>query len=111
MRCLNLTRRSRATRSTRCNLNVESSSSERPGIVAILTAVLGLHLSALNVLYPKFLGSRLQLNPLAVTLSLLFWGWLWGAMGLVLAVPLTAAIKIVFDHIETLRGYGSWLGE
>jgi len=81
------------------------------GIVTILVAVLGLHLFALNVLYPKFLGSRLQLNPLAVTLSLLFWGWLWGAMGLVLAVPMTAAIKIVFDHIETLRGYGSWLGE
>jgi predicted PurR-regulated permease PerM len=81
------------------------------GIVAILIAVLGLHLFALNVLYPKFLGSRLQLNPLAVTLSLLFWGWLWGAMGLVLAVPMTAAIKIVFDHIETLRGYGSWLSE
>jgi predicted PurR-regulated permease PerM len=81
------------------------------GIVAILLTVLGLHLFALNVLYPKFLGSRLQLNPLAVTLSLLFWGWLWGAMGLVLAVPMTAAVKIVFDHIESLRGYGSWLGE
>jgi predicted PurR-regulated permease PerM len=81
------------------------------GIVTILGAVFGLHLFALNVLYPKFLGSRLQLNPLAVTLSLLFWGWLWGAMGLVLAIPMTAAVKIVFDHIETLRGYGSWLGE
>jgi predicted PurR-regulated permease PerM len=81
------------------------------GIVTILGAVFGLHLVALNVLYPKFLGSRLQLNPLAVTLSLLFWGWMWGAMGLVLAIPLTAAVKIVFDHIETLRGYGSWLGE
>ena len=80
-------------------------------IVAILITVFGLHLFALNVLYPKFLGSRLQLNPLAVTLSLLFWGWLWGAMGLVLAIPMTAAIKIVFDHIERLRGYGSWLGE
>jgi predicted PurR-regulated permease PerM len=81
------------------------------GLAAIVVTVFGLHLFALNVLYPKFLGSRLQLNPLAVTLSLLFWGWLWGAMGLVLAIPMTAALKIVFDHIETLRGYGSWLGE
>ncbi len=80
-------------------------------IIGILVTVFGLHLFALNVLYPKFLGSRLQLNPLAVTLSLLFWGWLWGAMGLVLAIPMTAALKIVFDHIETLRGYGAWLGE
>ncbi len=80
-------------------------------LVAIVITVFGLHLFALNVLYPKFLGSRLQLNPLAVTLSLLFWGFLWGAMGLVLAIPMTAAIKIVFDHIESLRGYGAWLGE
>jgi predicted PurR-regulated permease PerM len=76
-----------------------------------VAAVLGLHLIALNVLYPKFLGNRLQLNPLSVTISLLFWGWLWGAMGLVLAIPLTAATKIIFDHIEVLRPYGAWLGE
>ena len=80
-------------------------------VIVILLTVLGLHLFALNVLYPKFLGSRLQLNPLAVTVSLLIWGWLWGGMGLILAVPITAAIKIVFDHIESLRGYGAWLGE
>lgn len=80
-------------------------------IVVVILTVLGLHLFALNVLYPKFLGSRLQLNPLAVTVSLLLWGWLWGGMGLILAVPITAAIKIVFDHIESMRGYGAWLGE
>ncbi len=80
-------------------------------MIVILITVLGLHLFALNVLYPKFLGSRLQLNPLAVTLSLLFWGWIWGAMGLVLAIPITAAIKIVCDHVEPMRGYGAWLGE
>jgi len=77
----------------------------------IVMVVLGLHLVALNVLYPKFLGNRLQLNPLAVTIALLVWGWLWGAMGLVLAVPITAAMKIVFDHIESLKPYGAWMGE
>jgi len=79
--------------------------------VVIVMIVLGLHLIALNVLYPKFLGNRLQLNPLAVTMALLVWGWLWGAMGLVLAVPITAAMKIVFDHIESLKPYGAWMGE
>jgi predicted PurR-regulated permease PerM len=78
--------------------------------VIIVATVIGLHLIAMNVLYPKLLGHRLQLNPLAVSLSLLFWGWLWGAMGLVLAMPITAAMKIVFDHIESLRPYGTWLG-
>ena len=77
----------------------------------IVITVLGLHLIAMNVLYPKILGKRLQLNPLAVTLSLLFWGWLWGAMGLILAVPITGAMKIICDHIERLRPYGAWLGE
>ena len=77
----------------------------------IIGTVLGLHLFGMNVLYPKILGKRLQLNPLAVTLSLLFWGWLWGAMGFVLAVPITGAFKIICDHIEPLRPYGVWLGE
>jgi predicted PurR-regulated permease PerM len=79
--------------------------------VLIVLTVIGLHLIALNVLYPKFLGNRLQLNPLAVTIALLVWGWLWGAMGLVLAIPITAAMKIVFDHVESLKPYGAWMGE
>jgi len=79
--------------------------------VTIFISVFGLHLIALNVLYPKFLGNRLQLNPLAVALALLVWGGLWGAMGLILAIPLTAAMKIVFDHVESLKPFGAWLGE
>ena len=82
------------------------------GMFAGIVAVVALsHVIAMNVLYPKIIGSRLQLNPLAVTLSLLFWGWLWGAMGLLLAVPLTAALKIIFDHVKGLQGWGTWLGE
>ena len=79
--------------------------------LAIVAVVAISHVIALNVLYPKIIGRRLQLNPLAVTLALLFWGWLWGAMGLILAVPLTATIKIIFDHVESLRSWGDWLGE
>ena len=77
----------------------------------IVGSVLVVHLIALNVLYPKIVGSRVSLNPLAVTLALLLWGFLWGAMGLILAVPVTAAMKIIFDHVESLRAYGAWLGE
>jgi len=79
--------------------------------VALVSVVVISHVIALNLLYPKIIGSRMQLNPLAVTLSLLFWGWLWGAMGLILAVPLTAAIKIILDHVDSLRPWGNWLGE
>jgi predicted PurR-regulated permease PerM len=68
-------------------------------IMVILVTVFGLHLIALNLLYPRFLGKRLQLNPLAVTMALLMWGALWGAMGLLLAIPITAALRIIFAHV------------
>ena len=83
--------------------------SARSMIAAALT-VLIVHLFGLNVLYPKILGKRLQLNPLMVTLSLLFWGFLWGGMGLLLAIPITAAMKIVFDHVDGLNPWGELLG-
>ncbi len=81
------------------------------GLIAILVTVVGLHLFAMNVLYPKVLGKRLQLNPLVVTISLLVWGWIWGASGLVLAIPIMGAIKIVCDHVTSLRAFGEWMGE
>jgi predicted PurR-regulated permease PerM len=84
---------------------------ESAAVLGALVTVVGLHLLAINVLYPKFLGNRLQLNPLIVTIALLVWGWLWGAIGLVLAIPVTAAMKIVFDHVHSLKPYGAWLGE
>lgn len=80
-------------------------------LLVIVITVVVLHVFAINVLYPKVIGRRMQLNPLAVTVALLFWGWLWGAMGLILAVPITAAIKIIFDHVSNLRPYGDLLGE
>ncbi len=81
------------------------------GLIIIVATVLGLHLFAMNVLYPKVIGRRLQLNPLLVTISLLLWGWLWGAMGLVLAVPIMGVLKIVCDNVVALRRFGDWMGE
>jgi predicted PurR-regulated permease PerM len=70
-----------------------------------------LHLLALNLLYPKFVGSRVHLNPLVVTLALMFWGMLWGGIGLLLAIPLTAAMKAVCDNVSGLQAYGRLLGD
>jgi predicted PurR-regulated permease PerM len=80
-------------------------------MLGIVVAVFAIHLFSFNVLYPKLLGPRMQLNPLIVTVSLLLWGFLWGAVGLVLAVPITAAIKIICDHVDSLRGLGELMGE
>jgi predicted PurR-regulated permease PerM len=83
-----------------------------PGdLVIVAVSAVAMHLFALNVLYPKLLGSRLKINPLAVTIALLFWGAVWGAVGLVLAIPITGAIKIVCDHVESMKPYADWLGE
>jgi predicted PurR-regulated permease PerM len=79
--------------------------------VVLGAIVMLLHILALNLLYPKFVGSRVHLNPLVVTVALMFWGFLWDAAGLVLAIPLTAGIKAVCDNVRSLRQYGKFLGD
>jgi predicted PurR-regulated permease PerM len=59
---------------------------------------------------PLMLSRSLELSPLAVILSILFFGWLWGIGGGLLAAPLLAVIKIVCDQFETTRALGSMLG-
>ena len=77
----------------------------------ILMCVAVLHLITMNLLYPKIVGPRVHLNPLAVTIALMFWSVLWGAPGLVLAIPLTAGIKAVCDHVNRLEPIGKLLGD
>jgi predicted PurR-regulated permease PerM len=84
---------------------------DKTGVLVVIIAVVGLHVVSINVIFPKVVGKQLRLNPLAVTLALLFWAWIWGAMGLLLAVPLVAATKIICDYIDSLRGLGVWLGD
>jgi predicted PurR-regulated permease PerM len=83
----------------------------RTELGVVVVAVILFHIISMNVLYPKLIGRRLRLNPLAVALSLLFWAWIWGAFGLVLAVPVMAATKIICDYIEPLQPLGQWLGD
>jgi len=67
-----------------------------PYIVIILT-ILFLHVVSANLLIPKFIATRVSIGPVAATVGILFWGWLWGVMGLLLAVPLTAFVKLIAD--------------
>lgn len=59
---------------------------------------------------PALLGRRLMLNPVVIFLGLIFWGWMWGIAGALLAVPLLATFKIFCDHIEPLAPIGEFLG-
>ncbi len=62
-----------------------------------------IHAGVGNFLEPKIMGRGLNLSPLVVLLALLFWGWLWGTAGMLLAVPLTAAVKIALEQFEPTR--------
>lgn len=79
--------------------------------LAVLTIVAVMHLLALNLLYPKVVGPRVHLNPLIVTVALMFWSAIWGTAGLVLAIPLTAGIKAVCDNVDRLGPIGRFLGD
>lgn len=82
-----------------------------PQYLILCTTVALLHLIAMNLLYPKIVGGRVHLNPLAVTIALMFWGLLWGGSGLALAIPITAGIKAVCDNVSGLEPYGRLLGD
>jgi predicted PurR-regulated permease PerM len=63
-----------------------------------------------NFVTPMLLGHRLPLNVVAIFLGLLFWGWIWGITGAVLAVPLTVLIKVFCDRVKPLEPLGVLLG-
>ncbi|MFA7462515.1 MAG: AI-2E family transporter [Anaerovoracaceae bacterium] len=71
--------------------------------VITLAAVTAIQMTIGNLIAPKVFGDRLNLSPVAILISLLFWGWLWGVVGALLAVPIVSAVKIVCENIDDLR--------
>jgi predicted PurR-regulated permease PerM len=69
----------------------------------IAALFLSLHLGVGNILEPMLFGRRLGLSSLVVWLSLIFWGWVWGPIGMLLSVPLTVIARIVFENSRDLR--------
>ena len=63
-----------------------------------------------NVITPKLTSDSVDLNPLAVLVSSIIWGYLWGGIGVILAIPITAAAKVICDNIESLEPIGILLG-
>ena len=81
-----------------------------PFVIIALT-VFSLHLVSANLLIPKFVGSRVNIGPVAATVGMLFWSWVWGAIGLLLAVPLTAFVKLAADCNPALLPISNLLAE
>jgi predicted PurR-regulated permease PerM len=80
-----------------------------PGVITFFS-LLTIQLSIGNGIAPKVLGDQLNLSPVVILLSLLFWGWLWGIVGALLSIPITAAIKIVCENIEPLQPISVMMG-
>ncbi|UCF92548.1 MAG: AI-2E family transporter [Desulfobacterales bacterium] len=80
-----------------------------PG-VSTLIALTAIQLVMGNVVTPKIMGDQLNLSPVVILLSLLFWGWLWGMVGALISVPIAAIIKIVCENIEPLQPIGVMMG-
>ena len=79
--------------------------------VLIAVGLSTIHILAINFVAPQLVGRRVRLNAVAITISLLFWGWVWGGMGLVLAIPITASLRVVCDHTESWKPIGRWLSD
>lgn len=82
---------------------------DRPLLVAGLFA--GMELFSNNVMEPLAYGSSAGMSTVAVLLAAVFWGWLWGPVGLVLAVPLTVCLVVLGKHVPQLELFPILLGD
>jgi predicted PurR-regulated permease PerM len=81
------------------------------GSIALIGAsVVALHILAAYLLIPRFIGSRINVGPVAATAGILFWGWLWGVTGVLLALPLTGIVKLVMDCHPSMARLSELLG-
>lgn len=63
------------------------------------------------LLTPWLTGRASRMNAVVVFAGILFWGWLWGAWGLLLGMPIMMAIKSVCDHVEAFKPVGEFMGD
>lgn len=74
-------------------------------------AFLLLNILESNVVTPTLMGRQFPLNTVALFIGVMFWGYLWGIAGAILAVPMMVTLKILCDHIPSLRPFGEFLGQ
>ncbi len=75
------------------------------GLYLLITSIEG------GLITPMLLARRLTLNPVVVLIGVIFWGWLWGIAGTLIAVPLMVTFKILCDHIKPLAPIGEFMGQ
>jgi predicted PurR-regulated permease PerM len=79
--------------------------------LAIMFLLISTQVFVGNVLEPKVMGDSLGMSPLIVVLALIFWGWLWGPVGMILSVPIISVFRITCENIDVLNPVGRFLNE
>lgn len=79
-------------------------------IISMAVILFLIHNIVGNLIEPHYLGRHMDLSPVFVLFSLIFWGWIWGIAGMFLAVPIAAAMKILFSNIEPLKPIAILMG-
>jgi predicted PurR-regulated permease PerM len=80
-------------------------------VVIVVSLFIVLELVSNNVMEPLLYGRSVGLSSLAVIVAAIFWTWLWGAVGLVIATPITACLVVLSSHVPSLAAIGRLLGE
>lgn len=71
-------------------------------VIWLSVCLVGIQFVMGNIIEPKFMGEGVDLSPVLILFALIAWGYLWGFIGMLLAVPLTVLMKIVFENIKSL---------
>jgi len=72
-------------------------------LIAISTSLIATQMIMGNIVEPKVMGTGLKLSPLIVLISLIFWYWVWGPVGMILAVPITSALNLILKGIPSMK--------
>ena len=79
-------------------------------VLAVPAVYFALNVLEEYVILPLVIGKRLLLNPVVVFLWLIFWGWMWGIAGALMAVPLLVIVKIICERVEPLGAISEFIG-
>ncbi len=81
-----------------------------PRVMLVTVCLVGLQFIMGNLIEPIWTGRSLKLSPFLILVSLIFWGWVWGIVGMMLAVPMMSALKIILEQFDALKTVTLFMG-